>query len=118
MSPGPLVSICIPVYNGEKYIIETIRACVDQTYRNIEVVVSDNCSTDRTVELIKGFSDPRIKIYSNAKNEGLLFNFRKVFSYATGKYMSFLGADDGMENDAVEKAVNILEAPGNENIVL
>jgi len=118
MPNSPLVSICIPVYNGDKFIDETIQCCLGQTYKNIEVIVSDNCSTDQTVEFIKRYNDPRIKIYSNAKNEGLLYNFKKVFTYATGKYMSFLGADDGMTLDAVEKAVNIMEAPENQNIVL
>lgn len=113
-----LVSICIPVYNGEEFIDETIQCCINQTYKNIEIIFSDNCSTDSTIEKIKSYNDPRIKIYSNPKNEGLLYNFKKVFTYATGKYMAFLGADDGMELDAIEKCVKVLETPGNENIVL
>lgn len=118
MQEQPLVSICIPVYNGAAYIDETVQCCINQTYRNIEVIFSDNCSTDNTVELIKRYNDPRIKIYSNSKNEGLLNNFKKVFTYATGKYMSFLGADDGMTNDCIEKCVRILEDPKYKNVVL
>ena len=118
MSSQPLVSICIPVYNGEKFIDETVKDCLNQTYKNIEIIFSDNCSTDRTVEMIKRYNDPRIKIFSNDTNIGLLANFKKVFTYATGKYMSFLGADDGMEPTCIEKAVNILEAPENKDIVL
>ena len=114
----PLVSICIPVYNGANYIDETINCCINQSYKNIEVIVSDNCSTDNTVELIKKYNDPRIKIYSNLKNEGLLFNFKKAFTYANGKYMSFLGADDGMALDTIEKCVRILENPEYNNVVL
>jgi glycosyltransferase involved in cell wall biosynthesis len=114
----PLVSICIPVYNGANYIDETINCCINQSYKNIEVIVSDNCSTDNTVELIKKYNDPRIKIYSNLKNEGLLFNFKKAFTYASGKYMSFLGADDGMELDTIEKCVRVLENPEYNNVVL
>ena len=52
----PLVSICIPVYNGANYIDETINCCINQSYKNIEVIVSDNCSTDNTVELIKKYN--------------------------------------------------------------
>ena len=118
MSSQPLVSICIPVYNGEKFIDETVKDCLNQTYKNIEIIFSDNCSTDRTVEMIKRYNDPRIKIFSNDTNIGLLANFKKVFTYATGKYMSFLGADDGMEPTCIEKAVNVLEAPENKDIVL
>jgi len=114
----PLVSICIPVYNGDKFIDETVQCCLSQTYKNIEVIFSDNCSTDKTIELIKKYNDPRIKIFSNQTNIGLLANFKKCFTYATGKYMSFLGADDGMEPTCIEKAVKILEAPENKDIVL
>lgn len=118
MQNGPLVSICIPVYNGDKFIDETIRCCIHQTYKNLEIIISDNCSTDKTIECIKRYKDPRIKIYSNETNIGLVANYRKALTYATGKYMAFLGADDGMELDAVEKEVAIMEAPENKNVVL
>ena len=114
----PLVSICIPTYNVENFIQETLNACLNQTYKNIEIIISDNCSTDKTVSLIKDYGDPRIKIFSNSVNEGLLFNYKKVLSYATGKYISLLSADDGMEPETVAKAVFVLEAPENKDIVL
>jgi glycosyltransferase involved in cell wall biosynthesis len=115
---APLVSICIPVYNSEKYIKEAIECCINQTYKNLEIVISDNCSTDKTIELIKSYNDSRIKIYHNETNQGLLYNFKKVCTYATGKYMSILFSDDGMELNAIEKGVNLMEAPENKNIVL
>ncbi len=118
MSDFPLVSICIPCFNVESYIKYTINDCLNQTYKNIEVIISDNCSTDRTLHIIRGYNDSRIKIYSNSKNEGLLYNFKKVFTYASGKYMTFLGADDGMDLTTIEKSVKILEANGNENITV
>jgi glycosyltransferase involved in cell wall biosynthesis len=118
MQNGPLVSICIPVYNGDKYIDETLGYCLNQTYKNIEIIISDNCSTDKTVERIKSYSDPRIKLFRNATNIGLVGNYIKALSYATGKYMGFLGADDGMALDVIEKEIAIMEKPGNENIVL
>ncbi|MBA3663143.1 MAG: glycosyltransferase family 2 protein [Bacteroidetes bacterium] len=118
MQDGPLVSICIPVYNGDKYIDETISCCINQTYKNLEIIISDNCSTDNTIQLIKRYNDPRIKIFSNACNIGLEANYRKALTYATGKYMAFLGADDGMTLDAVEKEVAIMESPEFKNIVL
>jgi glycosyltransferase involved in cell wall biosynthesis len=114
----PLVSICIPVYNGEQFLDETIRCCLDQTHRNLEIIFSDNCSTDRTVSIIKSYNDPRIKLFSNPTNIGLMANYIKALSYATGKYMGFLGADDGMTTDAVEKCVRVMEAPENSRVVL
>ncbi len=114
----PLVSICIPLYNGEKYIDETIQCCINQTYKNLEIIISDNCSTDSSIERIKSYNDPRIKIFRNDTNIGLLGNFRKAFTYATGPYMSFLSADDGMELDAIEKGVKILEDPKYSDVAL
>ncbi|MGZ3901228.1 MAG: glycosyltransferase family 2 protein [Bacteroidia bacterium] len=118
MQNGPLVSICIPVYNGDKYIDETILCCINQSYKNLEIIISDNCSTDKTVEYINKYNDPRIKIFSNETNIGLVANYRKALTYATGKYMAFLGADDGMTLDAVEKEVAIMESPEHKNVVL
>jgi glycosyltransferase involved in cell wall biosynthesis len=118
MQSGPLVSICIPVYNGDAFIDETIQCCLNQTYQNLEIIFSDNCSTDSTIERIKSYKDPRIKIFSNATNIGLVANYRKALSYATGKYMTFLGADDGMELSTIEKAVTIMESPRYKNVVL
>lgn len=115
---NPLVSICIPVYNGEKFIDETVLCCINQTYKNLEIIFSDNCSTDNTLARIRAFNDPRIKIYSNETNIGLVGNYRKVFTYATGKYIAFLGADDGMELDTVEKEVAIMESEKHKNVVL
>lgn len=109
MSSQPLVSICIPVFNGEKYINETMDCVLGQTYKNIEVIISDNCSTDRTIELIKNYNDARVKIFSNEKNMGIKYNYLKVFTYATGKYLMFMGADDGMALTTIEKEVAILE---------
>ena len=59
---APRVSVCIPVYNGEKYINKAIRSVLAQSFSDFEVVISDNASTDRTVEIIKSFSDNRIKL--------------------------------------------------------
>ena len=106
---NPLVSICIPIYNTEKYVHETLDNVLKQTYKNLEVIFSDNYSTDKTVEIIKSYNDPRIKLFVNTENKGLVYNFTKVLSYATGKYMMLLGADDGMDYTAVEKCVAVLE---------
>lgn len=114
----PLVSVCIPVYNGEKYINETLDCVLGQTYKNIEVIISDNCSTDRTIELIKAYNDSRVKIFSNEKNEGIKYNYLKVFTYASGKYLTFMGADDGMDITTIEKEVAILEDEKYKDVVL
>jgi glycosyltransferase involved in cell wall biosynthesis len=118
LTAEPLVSICIPVYNGEKYIAETIECCINQTYKNLEIIFSDNYSTDGTLSHIRSYKDPRIKIYLNDTNIGLEANYRKALSYATGKYMGFLGADDTMHKTAVEKCVGVMEDPKFSKVVL
>ncbi len=118
MIENPLVSICIPVYNGEKYIQETIDCCLNQTYKNIEIIICDNNSTDRTLDIINLNSDHRIKVSKNNTNIGLKANFIKVLSLATGKYIGFLGADDWVDNLAVEKSVKVFESSENQNVVL
>ncbi len=118
MQSNPLVSVCIPIYNTEKFVRETLDCVLKQTYTNLEIIFSDNCSTDKTVEIIKSYNDPRIKLFQNSENIGLVNNFIKVLSYATGKYMMFLGADDGMDFTAVEKGVAILEDEKNKDLVI
>lgn len=114
----PLVSVCIPTYNNKDYIDETLKCVLNQTHRNIEVIITDDCSTDGTVEIINNYIDPRIKIHENSTNIGLLSNFTKALSYASGKYLMLLCADDGIELDAVEKGVNVLESEENNDIVI
>jgi glycosyltransferase involved in cell wall biosynthesis len=114
----PLVSICIPVYNAGIFIEETISCCVNQTYSNLEIIFSDNCSNDGTYERILAHKDPRIKVYRNETNIGLVPNYIKSLDYATGKYMGFLGADDAMDLTAVEKSVKVMEDPSNHDVVL
>ncbi|MBS1651121.1 MAG: glycosyltransferase family 2 protein [Bacteroidetes bacterium] len=118
MYSQPLVSVCVPVYNTEKYIAETILCVLNQSYQNIELIISDNASTDKTVEIINSFNDTRIKLFKNSENIGLVANFSKAFSYANGKYMMFLGADDGMELNTVEKCINIFSLSEEKNIVI
>lgn len=115
---NPLVSVCIPTYNNKDYIDETLKCVLDQTHRNIEVIITDDCSTDGTVEIIRNYNDPRINIFINSTNIGLLSNFTKALSYASGKYLMLLCADDGIELDAVEKGVNVLESDENNDIVI
>lgn len=91
---------------------------LNQTYGNLEVIISDNCCTDNTMRIVSGYSDPRIVIHRNSENIGLVGNFRKVLTYATGKYMMFLGSDDLIDLRAVEKCVAVLEDPSNQDIQL
>jgi len=104
----PLVSICIPVYNGEPYIFEALNSAVNQTYKNLEILIFDNCSTDRTAEIIKSFNDSRISYHLNDKNYGGLYNHNKCLESANGEFIKLLSADDLLKPEAIEKQVDIL----------
>jgi glycosyltransferase involved in cell wall biosynthesis len=103
----PLVSVCIPCYNAEKHIAETIASVINQTYQNWEIIVCDNCSTDGTFKILQSYKDPRITILQNESNIGFLANSQKVMSLAKGKYIKWLCADDLITADCIEKQVNI-----------
>ena len=104
-----IVSVCIPVYNGEDYIEETIRSVLSQTYQNFRLIISDNCSTDNTKEIVLGFKDPRISYSRNEKNLGLVGNSNRCLELADGDYVYYIHHDDIMRPDNLERKVRILD---------
>lgn len=107
MNVSPLVSICIPVYNGADFISNCLQCCISQSYKNIEIIVCDDCSTDNTAAVIKEFSsqDSRIKYFKNEQNLGLVKNWNTTVNYANGAYIKWLFQDDTMELNAIEQFV-------------
>lgn len=107
----PLVSIITPAYNAEKFIIQTIKSVLNQTYENWEMIIIDDCSKDFTYDKILSCSmkDKRIKIYQNDKNSGVSFTRNKAIDIANGKYIAFLDADDLWDNQKLEKQVKFME---------
>lgn len=96
-NPGnhtPLVSICIPVFNGEATIRKTLDSILNQTYKNIEIIVMDNNSTDSTVKIVKEFGDPRLRLIENDVFVSCNDNFNRCFQYVNGELMAFFHADD------------------------
>ena len=110
-SKSPLVSIGMPVFNGENYISEAIESILRQTYKNLEVIVSDNASSDKTIEICEKYcqKDDRIKLYRNSENLGAAKNYNKALSLAKGKYFKWAAHDDYTSDDFIEKCVNVLE---------
>ena len=84
---NPLVSIGMPVFNGEKSLAQALDALLDQDYAHLEVIISDNGSTDRTSEICEEFlkKDPRVKYYRSSENLGSNWNYKRVFSFSSGK---------------------------------
>jgi len=106
----PLVSFLIPVYNREKLISYTIESVLNQTYENIEIIVVDNKSTDKTFEILKeyGKRDKRIKVFQNEGNIGPVRNWRRCLDYATGEYVKILWSDDLIAPTFIEKTLPYL----------
>jgi len=106
-----LVSIVLPVYNGAKYLRESIDSVIAQTYTNWELLIVDDCSTDETAEISKEYieKDSRIKYFLNEVNLRLPRNLNKGFSLAKGDYLTWTSDDNKYKPEAIEKMVNALE---------
>jgi glycosyltransferase involved in cell wall biosynthesis len=112
-SEEPLVSVVTPVYNGEKYIAECIESVLAQTYSNWEYVIVNNCSTDRTPEIINSYSgkDERVRIHDNERHLSHLENGDRAFQVMSphSKYCKVLHADDWMFPECLTKMVEVAE---------
>jgi glycosyltransferase involved in cell wall biosynthesis len=108
----PLVSIGIPVYNGENFIREALDSIVNQTYQNLEIIISDNASTDKTQEICESYQkqDDRIKYIRFLENKGAAFNFNTTFDSSTGKYFKWASHDDYLGTTYIERCVDYLES--------
>lgn len=107
----PLVSVCMPCYNAEKYIQSTIDSLLQQTFKNFEVIIVNDGSTDQTWSILQKQPDPRIKII-NSENKGQCAAANLAYSYAKGDFIKFMDADDLISDNFLELQVaNILSQP-------
>lgn len=106
---NPLVSIVIPVHNGERYIKEAIDSCISQTYQNIEIVVVDDKSEDGTLDILKEYKD-RVKVIPVEKQNGLGNVINIGIKKSKGKYIARMDSDDVMYPTRIEKQVKHLES--------
>ena len=106
-----LVSIVLPVYNGEKYLRESIDSVLSQTYQNWELIIVDDCSTDSTQSIVSEYvkKDDRIRYYRNGSNLKLPKNLNKGFSLTKGDYLTWTSDDNRFLPQAIEKMVKFLE---------
>lgn len=105
----PLVSIITPSYNSERFIAETIKSILMQTYKNWELIIVDDCSTDKTVSIIKSFDDNRIQLHKLEKNSGAAVARNTAMKHATGKYLAYLDSDDLWTEDKLAKQVQFMQ---------
>jgi glycosyltransferase involved in cell wall biosynthesis len=109
----PTVSVCIPAFNSERWTPRTMQSVLEQTYEDYELIVVDDASTDDTLRGIQAFDDPRIRLYSNARNLGHTGNWNRTLNLARGTFVKFLNCDDILYPDCLETMVALLQAnPG------
>lgn len=102
---NPLISVVTVVYNGEKNIEQTINSVLNQTYKNVEYIIIDGNSKDKTLEIIKKYED-RIDYWQSEPDKGIYDAMNKGIKLATGDYIGLLNADDWYENDTCEFIAN------------
>ena len=115
-----IFSIIIPVYNSEKYLSQCIQSVINQKYNNLEIIIIDDCSTDKSIKIIKSFAKKynNIKIICNKKNQGVSVCRNKGISKAVGKYIIFLDSDDYLINRGLKKLANLVQNNNGTNLVI
>lgn len=118
-STTPLVSIGIPTYNrANSYLRSALRSAVNQTYKNIEIIVSDNCSPDNTESVVKEFNDPRIRYYRQRENIGPLNNRNFCLEQSRGEYFVIVMDDDLIDSDFISTCMNAVKDRGELGVIL
>ncbi|MGN0912775.1 MAG: glycosyltransferase family 2 protein [Alphaproteobacteria bacterium] len=113
---SPLVSVIIPCYNQEKYILDAINSVLDSTYKNVEIIVVDDGSSDISWKILSGLSSNKIKSF-HITNSGVCYTRNFAISQASGDYILPLDADDLIYPSYIEKALNIIEKDNNIGLV-
>jgi glycosyltransferase involved in cell wall biosynthesis len=106
----PTVSVIIPSYNHADYIEECLKSVFAQTFQDFEIIITDDASSDRTVEIIEGFEDPRIELFKHNTNRGASVASNNCIQHAKGKYIAMLSSDDAWYPNKLEVQVRYLES--------
>ena len=104
-SDNILVSVIMPVFNCEKYVVKSIESALNQTYKNIELIIIDDCSLDNKYMMVDNYrlKDSRIKVYKNEMNLGVASTRNRAIDLSSGEYIAFLDGDDLWREDKIEK---------------
>lgn len=109
MIMNELVSIIMPSYNTASFISKTIESVLNQTYKNWELLIVDDCSTDDTDEIVSKYNDKRIVYLKNEKNSGAAISRNRALRNAKGKWISFLDSDDLWHPTKLEKQIKFMK---------
>ena len=117
MKKNPLVSIIVNCHNGEKFLQSCVNSIINQKYKNWELIFWDNCSSDKSNQIIKSYKNKKIKIYKNKIFTSLYKARNLAIKKSSGKYICFLDTDDEMCREKIFKQVKFLEQNKNYKIV-
>jgi glycosyltransferase involved in cell wall biosynthesis len=108
----PLVSIALPVYNGEKWLEQAISTLIKQSYENVEIIIADDCSSDNSQEICEQYESrySQITFIKNETNLGAQGNFRKILHLCSGKYITYASQDDYWDENFISYLVEKLES--------
>lgn len=111
MKNNPKLSVLIPTYNREEYIVQAIESVLNQEFSDFEIICSDNASTDKTYEILESYSlkDNRIKVFRNKENLGPVLNWKNCLDNANGEYVHWLWSDDWIESNFYMDAFALME---------
>jgi glycosyltransferase involved in cell wall biosynthesis len=113
-----LLSIVIPTFNGQEYIETCIKSILANKSREIEIIVIDDCSTDATFKIVNNFHDDRLKSYKNNSRLGMQANYEKALELTKGKWISYIGQDDLMRSDTIDKFINLTNKYPNIDLIV
>ena len=110
MKDNPLISIILPVYNGEKYLSQSIESCLNQTFKNIELIIVNDCSTDNTLSIANQYAerDNKVKVVSNVENKKLPASLNIGHNEAKGDFITWTSDDNFYELNALEELLKSL----------
>ena len=103
-----MISVCMATFNGEKYIKEQIQSILNQLSLDDEVIISDDGSSDKTLEVINHINDKRIKVFTNTHKHGFTHNFENALNHANGEYIFLSDQDDIWAEEKVNKVMESL----------
>lgn len=105
-----LISICIPTYNGQRYIAESLRSALGQSHGELEVIVSDHGSSDSTLDIVKSFQDHRIRIVHTPRSSSIAENWNHAVYESRGNFVKVIGQDDVLYPNALERELAVMKS--------
>src|SRR5947209_6717846 len=109
MRSTPLVSIIMPVYNGQPFLIQAVDSIVRQTYSDFELIIIDDGSMDRSLDIVRSYNDPRIRLLCGP-HQGLVPSLNRGIASAQGVYIARMDADDVSDSQRVQLQVEYMKA--------